>query len=150
MGISYGYAFDERKEDPVFGEAWREALAVGADLLEQVAWRRATVGEPKRVTTVRTKRDASGQVVEEETVVSETNRVSDLLLRDQLRAAKPELYGDRVQHTGFGDGPIQIEVGPRVRTVERLAELYEIALREGLVRPPEEIGAGPNGGERAA
>jgi hypothetical protein len=132
VGVNRQYAYEERLADRAFMAAWREALDVGADLLEQVAWRRGTVGEPVRVVTTKTKRDGQGAVVEEEVVVRETTRVSDRLLEVQLRAARPEVYGDRLTLAGDPDAPVQVEVGPRVRTVERLAQLWEIAREAGL------------------
>ena len=46
--------------------AWEEAEEVGTDLLEQIALRRATVGEQRRVTRTRTKRDSKGRIIEED------------------------------------------------------------------------------------
>lgn len=136
VGINRQYAYEERVADREFAAAWREALDVGADLLEQVAWRRGTVGEPVRKVTTRTKRDHAGEVVEQETTIVETTRVSDRLLEVQLRAAKPEVYGDRLTLAGDPGAPVQVELGPRERTTERIAELWRIAAEAGLAPPP--------------
>lgn len=142
-GVARSVVYEERKRDPEFAEAWREADEVAVELLEQIAYTRATVGVPRRITRTTTRRDATGNILEVTETVEEAQRLSDGLLRDQLRAAKPHVYGDRIQHSGIGGEPIQVEVGPRVRTADRLLALYELALEQGWpVQPPPELTAG--------
>lgn len=141
VGRSRTYCHDECKEDPEFHEAWREALDAHADFLDHVAHTRATVGEQRTTTKRRERRDANGAIVEVEEITEQRHHVSDLLLRDQLRAAKPEKYGDRVTHVGRDGGPIQVEVGPRKRTAERIAELLIMAQEAGLLNGLPELPA---------
>lgn len=138
VGMARSWVYEEKHNDAVFSEAWREALVVSVELLEQIAYTRATTGVPRRIVRTRTKRDQAGNVIEIEETVEESTRLSDALLRDQLRAAKPEVYGDRstIRHVGPDEGPVQVEVGPRVRTAERLVELLAIAQQDGLLPRP--------------
>lgn len=137
---SYTYAMDEKKDDPEFGSACREAELVHADFLEQVAWRLATVGEQQRTVTTTTKRDSSGEVVEESTTVKEGLRRSDRLLERMLVAHKPHKYGDRTTISGDPDSPLQVEIGPRVLTDEMLAKVAEGMMETGLLGSGSENG----------
>jgi hypothetical protein len=127
-GVARTYPYEAAKADPVFAAAWREAEEVGTDLLEQIAVRRATVGEPKRITRRRVKRDADGKVLEEETVEEETVQISNALLITLLKARRPEVYRERFEHrhTGADGGPIEVEVYRRP-TRERMLGLAHLA-----------------------
>jgi DNA-binding phage protein len=142
-GISRAMVYLERKENPEFRAAWDEAVDVGVDLLEQVAHTRATTGEARRVLRTIT-RTVDGQVVERTEWVEESVRVSDAMLTLLLKAHRPEVYRERVdhRHVGPGDGPIEIEVNRRP-TRERILELVRIA---GELEPQEQQGElGPGG-----
>lgn len=109
VGVPRTYVYEVRKNDPVFRAAWEEANEVASDLLDQVAWRRATVGE--EVVVTRTTRRFKDNELAEETVVEErSQRRSDTVLMFLMRARRPGLYGDAVTHRGHDGGPVQVEV----------------------------------------
>lgn len=133
--INYRYAYEARQKDPVFAAAWKEADDVAVDLMEQIAIRRATIGEEQVLT--RTTRKFQGATLIEETVVEErTARRSDALLMFMLRSKRPGKYRERVDHRvtgGDGEGPVTVEVYRRPDAV-RLAELAALYAEEnGLI-----------------
>lgn len=124
VGISREHATRERHLDPQFDEAWKEADLIGTDFLELLAWRRATIGEPKRVTRV--KYDAKGEVLER--TVEESSVISNGLLLALLKARDPAKYRERYEHrvVGGDGGPVRVEVD-RYPTRERMLELVKLA-----------------------
>lgn len=124
VGISREHATMQRHADTQFDAAWVEAQEIGADRLEEIAWRRATTGEPKR--TVRTKYDEQGTVIE--TVIEETLVISNAMLITLMKATRPEKYRERFEHrvTGHDGGPVQVEVDRRP-THERMVALLKLA-----------------------
>lgn len=151
-GISRQTPYDAAKVDPAFAAAWVEARDIGIDLFEQVGYRRATAGEPRVETRTRTreKRGEDGMLeTETETIVIESTHVSDMLYAIFLKAYRPEVYRERVDHRvtgGDGTGPVQLEVNRRP-TRDRMLELaalsqeLELPVIEGVARPtppPEE------------
>lgn len=146
-GINHTHVFDVRKADPVFAAAWREAENIAADLLEQVAIRRATTGE-ERVTTRTTRKFASVEqqnpdprgdpvirhVLVEETVVEErVNVKSDALLMFMLKARRPEQFRERVDpgRAGGGDpGPTEVYRPVDLERARAIAELMVAERRE--------------------
>lgn len=92
------------KTDPDYTEAFAEARAMAADLLEAEAVRRG-LGTP--------------------------DQHSDTLLIFLLKGAKPDVYKERYEHTGKDGGPIQVAgMAPEARQA-RLAAL--LAKRNGSV-----------------
>lgn len=130
VGISRVHASNTRHTDEQFDRAWVEAEEIATDLLEEIAWNRARVGEPRRL--VRTKYDEQGNT--SEVVVEETNVISNALLITLLKARRPEKYRERFEHrvTGAEGGPIRVEVDRRP-TRERMLALLELA--KELERP---------------
>lgn len=133
-GISRVHATNTRHTDEQFDRAWVEAEEIGTDRLEEIAWLRATVGEPRRV--VRTKYDEQGNT--SEVSVEESSVISNALLITLLKARRPEKYRERFEHRVTGDqgGPIRVEVDRRP-TRERMLALVELA--KELERAPETI-----------
>lgn len=138
-GVSRETVHKDMREEPAFKSAVERSREIGYDLIEQVIFRRATVGYQK------TKRKSillpSGQlqVVEEEV----QDVVSDVLAMFILNGGRPEKYRQHVKHEhggAGGEGPVQIEV-VRQRTPERFAELLEIAHELGW-QPPAELPPG--------
>jgi hypothetical protein len=118
-----------RVEDEEFAKAWLEAVDVGVELLERIAHNRAAVGEPKTVTR-RTVKTVDGKVVEETVVEEESVEVSNTLLIFLLKAHRPMMYRERVDHRitgGDGQGPVRVEVY-REPTRDRMLELAELAV----------------------
>lgn len=91
-GVSTRTAHRWRKDDEAFGQAWDDALAVGADVLESEAVRRAHDGwdEP---------------VYQQGKQVGIVRKFSDTLLIFLLKGAKPEKYKDRHELSGKVDAP---------------------------------------------
>lgn len=151
-GINSKWVHVVRNDDPVFAEAWQEALDVSIDLLEQIAIRRATVGEEKVVTRTTRKfivpesaLGADGEAVVpagsrmvEETVVEERVMVrSDALLMFMLKARRPDTYRERPDPLhGVDRGPTVVQVY-RFPDTERARALALLAAERG------ELPAGP-------
>lgn len=145
--INYTHVFDVRKADPVFAAAWKEADSIAADLLEQVAIRRATTGEEK-VTTRTTRKftsvqtpnpDPRGepinrQVLVEETVVEErVNVKSDAILMFLLKARRPEQFRERIDPGRVPDGaggPVEVYRPVDLERARAIAELMVAEDRE--------------------
>ncbi|EYB69065.1 hypothetical protein DEIPH_ctg011orf0032 [Deinococcus phoenicis] len=96
IGIRRQYAYEVKAEDPIFSEAWDNALQEWADLLEGEADRRAFEGTVKGVWY-------KGEQVGEE------KQFSDTLLMFRLKALRPDLYKERqaTELTGEGGGPVR-------------------------------------------
>lgn len=121
-GINRWTAYDRRKSDPDFANAWDAALDQAADLLEAEARRRAYAGvrqykfdrgRPIMVPAL----GPDGLVVKDaqgapELVPYVEHEYSDTLLIFLLKAARPEKYRERAsfEHTGPGGGPIMVSV----------------------------------------
>jgi hypothetical protein len=123
-------AYRQRKRDPEFAAAWDTAIEQSVDLLEQVAHRRATTGEPRVETRIRLRRDEAGNMVEEERTEVTAPHISDVLLIFLLKAHRPEKFRDRydVRHAGPDGGPVQVEAKEWDAAIERLgAEVHSIA-----------------------
>ncbi len=75
-------AYAHRDRDPAFAAAWEAALDAGTQALEDEAVRRATSGD----------------------------KPSDVLLIFLLKARRPDVYRDRIEHTGAGGGPVEVKL----------------------------------------
>jgi hypothetical protein len=103
-------------------EAWDDAVEVGTQRLEDEAIRRATEGweEP---------------VYQRGELVGHVRRYSDALLMFLLRGRRPEVYGERrqrVEVTGAGGGPIELEGRPRATLADAVKRAHELGLLDGL------------------
>lgn len=151
-GVSRETAYQHRRSNPLFREAWDEARDIGLDQLERIAHRRATVGELRTVTRVTTKTDDVGNVIERTTVEETVNQVDNALLMRLLAGYRPQVWAAEVRHrhTGEEGGPIEVEV-MRWPTTERAAELLRLHAEENglqiidgsLAEPPAANGAAP-------
>lgn len=145
-GVGRRTVYDARVADEDFAKAWLEAIDVGVELLERIAHTRAAVGEPRKLTR-RTVKTVDGKVVEETVVEEESVEVSNTLLIFLLKAHRPMMYRERVDHriTGAdGQGPVRVEVY-REPTRDRMVELAQLAVELELpsgVRVPAVIEAG--------
>lgn len=126
-GISRQYAYRIRKDDPVFLEAWEEAVNIAVDRYYQILVQRSTVGETRTTTKTRVLLK-EGAEAERETVTIETTYVSDNGLIALLKAHRPEQFRERFEHrhTGGDGGPIEHRIF-REPTHERMLELAKIA-----------------------
>lgn len=138
------------QRDPEFAEADRAVHDEHLDRLERIIYSRATAGTPVKKTVTRTTADGSV-----ETTVTEERHISDTLAMFYLKRWRPE-YREayRVEASGPGGGPVQIEAGPRERSVERIEGLLRLALELGVAPVVEgrlanglllETGDGSNG-----
>lgn len=101
-----------RKEDPEFDAAWNTALEHAADMLEDVAIGRATVGTLKPV--------FQGGIK-----VGSVREYSDTLMCLLLKAHKPEKFRERAQvDMSNKDGSMQMDDQARAA---RIAQLFAIA-----------------------
>lgn len=113
-GIDRSVTYDWRKADPAFAAKWEVARQLGAEKLEDEAYRRGHDGVDKPVF------QGGGQV-------GTVREYSDTLLIFLLKGAMPHKYKDRVQneHTGKDGGPIDL----RTLTTEDLERLISIRRR---------------------
>lgn len=94
-GYTRASIFLMKKADPVFAQAWDEAIELGTDALEREAVRRATKG------VTRSRR--LGQ-----TIVKE-KEYSDLLLIFLLKARRPDKYRERHSYDMNVNGTMAVE-----------------------------------------
>jgi hypothetical protein len=98
---SYVAVWRRRKSDPVFAEAYQEALAVGAELLEAEAVRRATEGVRRMKFNSKTGLPFIDPKTGEPYIEHE---YSDVLMMALLRRHFPDKYGSKdqldVNHSG--------------------------------------------------
>jgi hypothetical protein len=94
--ISRQTAYRWRRDDAEFAAKWKDALEMGADLLEEEAIRRAKDGVRR-------------PVYQGGLLVGHVREYSDTLLIFLLKGAKPKKYGDRTTLAGDPKNPIQVE-----------------------------------------
>ena len=147
VGTTRTTAYRHARENPVFREAWKEAIDIGVDLLERIAHQRASTGWESTETRRRVKRvavlDANGNpteelaVIEDETVTVTRAEVSDQLMVTLLKAYRPRRFREQVEHHLGPADDLEASpqpVGPeddgihRVPTHERTLELARLAL----------------------
>jgi hypothetical protein len=153
-GIHRSVVYRRAQSDPEFREGWREAVEISFDLMERIAHQRATTGHEVEETRRRVKRQANeaGElvVVEEETVTTTRNEVSDQLMAFLLRGYRNRRFREQVEHHHGPADDLDVvqQVGPeddgihRKPTPERARELARIAL-ELEAGPP--VAADSNG-----
>src|SRR6185369_4243086 len=119
-------AFELKKNDPTFAEAWNDALDEASDHLEEEMIRRATTGSLKPVYH-------GGELV------GHIREYSDTLLIFTLKGARPEKYRERFEHSG----KIQTEdvTDPAARDARAL-ELVNAALARKAAAESAEAMAG--------
>lgn len=122
---SYSTCKRWRDTDPVFAEAYDEALEAAADLLEQEARRRAVEG------TVRVKfHPKTGELVDE-------IQYSDSLMMFLLKGSRPDKFAERTKSelSGPGGAPIETNDGA---AAARIAAIFEEAARRRREQTSEE------------
>lgn len=129
-GISRQRAYQAQEEDAEFAAAWAAARDIGVELMEQIAHRRATVGEQTRTTRITTETDKEGKIVRQVEVIEESTSISNALMIFLLKAYRPEVYRERYEprHSIPPGGAIvrEFEIY-RMPTHERMLELARIA-----------------------
>jgi hypothetical protein len=139
VGIHRSTAYERVNEDPVFREAWKEAVEIGFDLMERIAHQDATTGRESEEVRRRVKRvlGENGELVtvEEETVTTTRHEVSHQLMMFLLRGYRHRRFREHVEHhLGPADelesaqpvGPVDDGVHRRP-THERMLALVELA-----------------------
>ena len=87
--MSRAWFYRERCDDPMFADAWDEALEEGTDALEDEALRRGRDGVEEPIITMgKVARDDEGNVLT-------VKRYSDGLLTLLLKARRPDKFKDR-------------------------------------------------------
>jgi hypothetical protein len=99
-GILYHLPYHWARNDAEFKKAWDEAREVAAQSLEDAAYRRAKTGYLRPVYQ-------RGMLVGMERVYS------DSLAMFLLKGMKPQVYRDRVEHSGDPEKPVRQEVTHR-------------------------------------
>jgi hypothetical protein len=114
------------KDDAVYAEAFADAKEDAVEALEEEARRRAFHGL-RRVRFSHTGKPLIDPLTKQPYVEYD---YSDTLLIFQLKALKPHVYRDRIEHTGKNGGPIQTQALP-----VDLADLTddELAIAEKLL-----------------
>ena len=110
-GVSRTAAYMLRERDEVFKGQWEVAARLGADALEDEAYRRAMEGQDEAIVW-------QGEIMEDQVVDNATGEVKKVprtvkkfdngLLKFLLAAAKPDKYKNRtaVEESGPNGGPI--------------------------------------------
>jgi hypothetical protein len=125
IGISRVTIHRLMQKDEAFALAVHDAREEALDTLEEVILARARQGQP--VEKIVTKTDADGNV---ETTITHENHISDTLAMFFLKRWRPEYRESyRIEQSGPGGGPIQIEVEGRLNdAVERFqSEVVRLA-----------------------
>lgn len=103
-GVSRSTAYERRKLDEAFAAAWSDVETATTERMEAEARRRAVEGWVERE-ELEVAHDEDGNPYEVRTLI--VRKYSDTLLMFMLKARKPDMYRERVEHTGAGGGPIQ-------------------------------------------
>lgn len=111
-------AYRVKGRDPVFAEAWTDALEMFADRLEVEATRRAVDGTDKGVW-------------HQGVLVGTERQYSDSLLALMLKAKRKREYGDasKIELTGADGGPVKTEETPTA-IGRKIAFALAVAMRD--------------------
>lgn len=113
--------------DADFDRALHEAREVALDLLEEAIFAQATSGLPATKTTTTTKRDAEGKLVEETVSEVEELHRNPTLAMFFLKRWRPEYRESfRIEQTGVGGGPIEVNVTAETAKANFYAALDEL------------------------
>lgn len=119
--------------DADFATAMDEARAEALDTLEEVMLLRARQGQPIR--KVVTKVAADGAT---ETITTEESHISDVLGMFYLKRWRPEYRETfKVETTGAGGGPIQVEGVMNIGVGRFRAEVVRLAAERGQIEAPK-------------
>lgn len=116
-GVGRSTVYDRRKVDEEFAAAWDAIAESTTELLEQEAFRRAHDGWIERPIL-----DEDGNEI------GQVRKFSDTLLIFLLKARRPHIYRERVEHSGPGGGPLEhrLRLDLSKLTDEQLAALEAI------------------------
>lgn len=115
-GIGRTTAYRNQKERPEFAEAWRECDELSKDFVERTAHTWATTGVPVKSKRTRRKSRVNDkgvlEVIEEETIETESAERSATLMIFWLKAHYPAIYrfADKIETTGADGGPIEFVI----------------------------------------
>lgn len=108
---------DEEGDTPGFADAMEEAESLAQDLVQRTAHTWITTGVPVKSKRVRRKsriNETTGQleVIEEETIETESAERSATLMIFWLKAFHPERFrfADKFEHTGADGGPVEFVI----------------------------------------
>lgn len=123
-GVSQSNVYDERRRNEKFAEAWAEIEEQTIQRMEREGFRRAVEGWIER--TEYEYHEVDGELQRFESL--QVRKFSDTLLIFLLKARRPNVYRERVEHTGAGGGPLEhrVKVDLSKLTDEQLAALEAI------------------------
>lgn len=132
-GISYKFAYDQRKEDKAFGEAWDIALREAYSATVDLVYQRAFVGvERTRI---------NKKTGETETYMTEPSDVLAMFYLNGMTPLMPELFNFKRGSDGAGgSGPVSVTVNLGTTTwspdKKSIAAPPEVVTIEGQAAEP--------------
>lgn len=134
-GIGRARAYELRSKDAAFSSAWDEALELARDFVQRRAHEWITQGVPVRSTRTKTKRNAKGELIEEEVIETVSAERSATLMIFWLKAWYPDRYrwAERSEVSTPEGGSLRIE---SVETIDQqiaaLTAEIEARRRQGV------------------
>ena len=112
--VSPQSAYEHRREDELFAAAWDAAVEEGIANLEEEAYRRAFHGTDK-------------PVYQGGKLAGLVREYSDTLTIFLLKARRPKIYRERIEHSGPDGAPLAApQVNLQVLTLEQLDQLEKL------------------------
>ncbi len=138
IAVSRKTVYEWRDKDPAFRAAWEQALEDGTQALEQEAFRRAVRGVEEPI-------HYRGRKVDS------VRRYSDTLLIFLLKGRRPEIYRDRVEHSGAVLNLADLDPNQFTPEQAEVIHAHLKALRDALAGGPDAHpdGAGVRGQSEA-
>lgn len=126
-GLSASWCYAERKRDEEFAKAWDEAIIFTTEKLEDSLYERAVEG-------IREPVHQGGRLV------GHVRRYSDQAAIFLLKARRPDVYRERVEHFGPIGQQLVVNVAIHKLSVEKLAQLEAILSEVAYTpEPPKEL-----------
>jgi len=125
IGITTTSLYTHRKKDREFAKDWDEAITEAAGRFEEEAYRRGLKGVEKPVYY-------QGKIVGKERVYD-----NKLLLRSLARLL-PDKWGDKVEHTGPGGAPLQLESKIILRRSDEVEEKTPLKIVNPVPEPVDD------------
>lgn len=127
-GVGRSTVYEERKRNQAFADAWAEVEEDTTEIMEREGYRRAVEGWIERQ---KFERNEAGELE----LVEQVRKFSDTLLIFLLKARRPKVYRERIEHSGPGGGPLEHRVNLDLSklTDEQLAALEAIQPDAGAV-----------------
>lgn len=125
------------QRNETFALAISDARDDALDTLEEVMLLRARQGQPTKKTVTKKYIDPKTSTEVVETTVTEDTHISDVIAMFYLKRWRPEYRESyRVENTGPGGGPIQIEGNLNVAVERFRAEVVRLATDHGTLDAP--------------